>query len=198
MLAGSVKLWPTATAGDAKASGAAGYSTESGRHSGTTLTDAAVRGLWPTPHGMQVECAGLAVPESHSTPGKPQDWPTPNAADAIGGKGPRIGMSNTGRMPDGSKATVNLRAAIVLKDAEFLDRFATSIRDEIHRANRHGAPDSHGKAPIRGSLNPRWVAQLMGFPVDWLDSHPPTAAKPSRRLATPSRRRARTTSGEQS
>lgn len=33
-------LWPTATATDAKASGAAGYSTASGRHSGTTLTDA--------------------------------------------------------------------------------------------------------------------------------------------------------------
>lgn len=31
---------PTATATDAKASGAAGYSTSSGRHSGTTLTDA--------------------------------------------------------------------------------------------------------------------------------------------------------------
>lgn len=41
-------LWPTATATDAKASGAAGYSTDSGRHSGTTLTDAAVRfPTWP-------------------------------------------------------------------------------------------------------------------------------------------------------
>ena len=45
------------------------------------------------------------------------------------------------------------------------------------RANRHGAPDSHGKSPIRGSLNPRWVAQLMGFPTDWLDSVPPTGGK---------------------
>jgi hypothetical protein len=34
------KLWPTPTAGDHKASGASGYSTASGRHSGTTLTDA--------------------------------------------------------------------------------------------------------------------------------------------------------------
>ena len=33
--------WPTATAMDAADSGAAGYSTASGRHSGTTLTDAA-------------------------------------------------------------------------------------------------------------------------------------------------------------
>ena len=37
MLAG----WPTTTAKDAASSGAYGYSTESGRHSGTTLTDAA-------------------------------------------------------------------------------------------------------------------------------------------------------------
>ena len=41
MLAGAVLLWPTSTAMDSRASGAAGYSTESGRHPGTTLTDAA-------------------------------------------------------------------------------------------------------------------------------------------------------------
>lgn len=35
--------WPTPTATDAKGSGSALYSTESGRHSGTTLTDAVVR-----------------------------------------------------------------------------------------------------------------------------------------------------------
>ncbi len=39
--------WPTAVAGDSKSCGAAGYSTESGRHSGTTLTDAMK--AWPTP-----------------------------------------------------------------------------------------------------------------------------------------------------
>lgn len=50
-----VRLWPTATAGDAKASEAAGYSTASGRHSGTTLTDATVRAQGsarPTPMAM--------------------------------------------------------------------------------------------------------------------------------------------------
>lgn len=36
-----VERWPTATATDCRDSGAAGYSTASGRHSGTTLTDAA-------------------------------------------------------------------------------------------------------------------------------------------------------------
>jgi hypothetical protein len=74
---------PTPTASDAKASGAAGYSTSSGRHSGTTLTDAVVR--WPTPtarhwkdgsYNANVPINGLlgrAV------------WQTPSAADADGG-----------------------------------------------------------------------------------------------------------------
>jgi len=35
-----VRMYPTPTVGDAKASGASGYSTDSGRHSGITLTDA--------------------------------------------------------------------------------------------------------------------------------------------------------------
>ena len=73
----SASAWPTPTATDAKASGAAGYSTASGRHSGTTLTDATV---------------GPRGPESRSTSGK-----------------------------------------------------------------------------SRARLNHRWVAQLLGFPSDWLD-----------------------------
>lgn len=40
--------WPTTTTRDEASSGSANYSTDSGRHSGTTLTDA-VRG-WPTPN----------------------------------------------------------------------------------------------------------------------------------------------------
>jgi hypothetical protein len=48
-LAMAVRIWPTPTGQDSEASGAAAYSTASGRHAGTTLTDAAVRGLWATP-----------------------------------------------------------------------------------------------------------------------------------------------------
>jgi hypothetical protein len=59
LMAQVIERFPTPTAGDAKASGSAGYSTESGRHSGTTLTDAVVRRRWPTPKtptgGGQVE-----------------------------------------------------------------------------------------------------------------------------------------------
>lgn len=41
--------WPTPTSTGSKNSGAASCSTKSGRHSGTTLTDAAVRRTWATP-----------------------------------------------------------------------------------------------------------------------------------------------------
>jgi hypothetical protein len=50
-----LEVWPTATAADARGSGAADVSQASGRHPGLTLTDAVVRGIqkapqqWPTP-----------------------------------------------------------------------------------------------------------------------------------------------------
>ena len=70
-------LWPTATAGDHKASGAAGYSTASGRHAGVTLTDAAVR-LWPTARARDFKGVGFG----DDLPGEVgrQMWPTPTAA----------------------------------------------------------------------------------------------------------------------
>jgi hypothetical protein len=48
MLAAQVLEWPTPTWKDHAQSGAAGYSTASGRHSGRTLTDATIRD-WTTP-----------------------------------------------------------------------------------------------------------------------------------------------------
>jgi hypothetical protein len=59
-------LYPTPTAGDSRSSGSAGYSTESGRHSGTTLTDAVVR--FPTPNatdgkGPSTRTAGKERPK---------------------------------------------------------------------------------------------------------------------------------------
>jgi len=54
--------WLTPTSGDANGSGAAGYSTESGRHSGTTLTDAT---------------SGPRGPEKRNTPGRPRGYLNP-------------------------------------------------------------------------------------------------------------------------
>lgn len=53
-----VALWPTATASDANSSGSAAYSTASGRHAGTTLTDATVR--TPGPHSAETSTGGAS------------------------------------------------------------------------------------------------------------------------------------------
>lgn len=54
------------------------------------------------------------------------------------------------------------------------------------RANREGAPDSHGKAPIRGVLNSRWTLQLMGYPADWCDLPASTIERLSKQSETAS------------
>lgn len=46
--------WPTTTTQDGASSGAMGYSTESGRHSGVTLTDAARLAGWATPVSTEI------------------------------------------------------------------------------------------------------------------------------------------------
>jgi hypothetical protein len=119
-------MWPTATATDAAQSGAAGYSTASGRHSGTTLTDATVR-MWPTPQtpsqgGRSVtdesQCGQVHLEEAVRL----QGWNTPRARDWKG---------------DGTN----------------------SLHRQVPRS-------TSGKR--RARLNARWVAQLLGFPHDWL------------------------------
>jgi hypothetical protein len=102
--------WPTSTAGDTNRSGAAGYSTTvSGRHLGTTLTDATVG-----PRGRERSSTNGSRRES-------LDWPTPNAAD-------------------GDRAS-----------------------------DTHVRGNSTLNGAANGKLNPRWVAQLMGLPADWLE-----------------------------
>lgn len=59
--------WPTAQ--DANASGSAAYSTEIGRHAGTTLTDAAVRQpMWATPRASDGEKGGPNARDGSGSP----------------------------------------------------------------------------------------------------------------------------------
>jgi hypothetical protein len=171
------RLWPTATSGDERQTGAAAYSTESGRHSGTTLTDAA-NGLWARPQardwkdsgptqgarhsfnlGSQI-AAGRLAPDSPSSSGKRRGWPSA-----------RVGMDRLG-------------------EAHY-SRGRGNIEEEV------GAEEA--AKGNRGSLNPAWVSQLMGFPTGWLAASPPvTAARRSKPLATPSCPSAPTSSAKRS
>jgi hypothetical protein len=68
--------WPTATSTDQKSSGSAAYSTESGRHSGTTLTDAAKQ--WPTPYGL----SSSNGPDGNEFSTAVRNWPSPRSEDS--------------------------------------------------------------------------------------------------------------------
>ncbi len=76
-------FWPTATAGDAASTSASPYSTESGRHSGTTLTDA--QRAWPTPSVADTTGGRKARSGARSNElllnGLAAMWPTPQARD---------------------------------------------------------------------------------------------------------------------
>lgn len=78
-----------------------------------------------------------------------QMWPTPCAHEA------RLGYQH--RHPEARGSQVSLTT--VALDAEGL----APTRGQPDQAN------SNTRGKSRARLNPRWVAQLMGFPADWLD-----------------------------
>lgn len=97
--------WPTPTKQDASSSGAANYSTESGRHSGTTLCDATERATaWPSPTARDHK-GSLPLDRRGRTMGAldeaaEQMWSTPDASVWKGGN-----HSGSGTMLSRSVAT---------------------------------------------------------------------------------------------
>ena len=140
--------------------------------------------------GQEASIAGLLDQEIRSTNGKRHDWPTPTAHDG-GRPGGDLRSTQGGNLSRDAAmwTTPQAHDGHGLADPARHGRFGTkhggrnlpdhaaAVEWPTPRANRHGAPDSHGKSPIRGALNPAWVTQLMGFPDGWLDAEPPTAAK---------------------
>lgn len=89
--------WPTATRQDAANSGARNYSTESGRHSGTTLTDAARMASWATPRSADKH-KGPHHAANQSIKGTDlstmASWATPQSRDHKGAMNPHGATSN--------------------------------------------------------------------------------------------------------
>ena len=61
-------------------------------------------------------------------------------------------------------------------------------------ANRYSGLQSHGRNIILGTLSPKWVAWLMGFPIEWLSpsskpSETPSSLKSRNSLAARSSKR---------
>lgn len=136
--------WPTATAGDSKATGSAAYSTESGRHSGTTLTDAMK--AWATPQA--------------------RDYRGPDAPSS--GNYKRKKAAGWGIDLNSQAAAWATPTARDWKDGACRDA-AVPTKGHLGRQ----APRATGLESPLGStqrLNPAFVEWLMGLPEGWTDS----------------------------
>lgn len=186
-------MWPTATTMDCKASGAAAYSTESGRHTGTTLTDAAVRTpQWLTPHGMvgtdhtgHVGAGGELDQQTKRVMAKldaalTRQWSTPRASDGEKG-GPNMAFG-AGGTPLPAQATAwRTPTAGDIKTMRHHGNMglAGQATDSLSFPQDHpmsmGGPESSSADASTSSrlyLNPLFVNWLMGWPDGWTNSAP--------------------------
>lgn len=158
-LTSAARLWPTPNSHDAER-GAESKATKDARGSGGVNLREACN--WPTPKSRDVKGmsqrgthkpedallnmvnAGLPDQASPSTNGKRRDWCTPNASLGEAGTTSRSG---------------HRIGELLLSGQAKAESLATS--------GTSAPPTSWGQRS--GSLNPTWVAQLMGFPDGWLD-----------------------------
>jgi hypothetical protein len=175
------RMWPTATAGGSKGSGAAAYSTESGRHSGTTLTDATK--AWPTP--LAHDANGPGDPKRVGRFGtkaggrnlndEAAAWATPTASDY---------KSETPEIRPGHSPPLSRQALLPGSGSEstqepgrqwMTPRVANIKGSEKRRASSENhSIDSQAREVwaenLKARLNPDFVEWLMGLPHGWTDS----------------------------
>lgn len=123
-------------------------------------TSAIERTGWPTPTanagtgaGTEGRQGGMNIQSAAMLAG----WPSPMASDGNGGRGPRKGVSITGRMPDGSKASMGLNAVAKLA----LTGWPTPTTIDNNQVRGEAAA---ANAPQRGTTI-GGAARLAGWPT---------------------------------
>ena len=105
---------------------------------------------WVTPSGVSRFRLRASVRRTSEI--ERSGWPTPAASDGSGGKGFRPGVSMTGRMPDGSKVTMDLSAATKLALAGWPTPMA-------------GTPAQNGNNAAGNNDSSRKTVELAGWPT---------------------------------
>jgi len=146
-------------------------------------------GDWPTPltnddHAKTRKRGNLNLPVTVM-------WPTANAGDGTRGPNQRDGkrgrkltdvIHTNGQWPTATVHGNTNRKGATKKSG---DGLRTAAVNGLHD---HASHSTNGKNRESLRLNHRWVAQLMGFPSDWLED---VEWPPSKRSATRSSRNAR-------
>lgn len=173
----AIREWPTPTSSDGGSNSQSPAVMERGH--GTNLLGAMD---WSTPTARDKETLAKVTRGANASAGgtpllvQVQNWPTPQASDGL---------------------KTEIPASALLKNFERQKKrpkgAPLNLTVEMARASHSGPPDlanhnTTGSRPV--VLNPRWVAALMGFPVDWLDGVAPV----SKRSGTPSSRKSQKSS----
>ena len=180
----AVSAWPTPTRQDGSSSGAAGYSTESGRHTGTTLTDAArqVTG-WATAKRSDGERGGQAehldgrrsnlLDQAMTVTG----WGSPSATEP-------------GGTPEQALARKRKATAQGSTLGESVTLLAHQVATVAHGTTPSSSPattPSEGSSTGRRQLTPEFQLWLMlgAVAIEWL-SYAPAVTPSSQRQQRPS------------
>lgn len=167
---GNAANWNTPTSADG------GSTSRGGERKGELLLGGQVK-IWPTPRASDNENRMTKPAPSHGNGhGKAlagevhreaATWPTPSAMD--GDRGAESRATKDARGSGG----VNLREAANWPTPTAQDCEQAGSPNAGHltltRAGRADPANRNTNGKPQGSLNSRWVLQLMGYPSDWLD-----------------------------